>query len=291
MSTEDELYAALLRAVERGVDIEEVRSVLRAGADPNYTPPDRNSYDYHPPVLHHAHSEEKVRCLVTEGHCDVDILSQYGSTALIGACGLPNRLDLVAALLDLRADPNIVCEGGDSALSEAADHASLDVVNLLLEHGAVMHPAYGAKSPLCSALESRRPNRDAIVRTLLEHGADANTGALHVAAGSGKVEAMQALLDFKADPNLRDEEGYTPLYSAVRQDDWAAVDLLLAHDANLLTQDPYGNTPLDLARPHLADYLRPHVNMQAFAQTGWGSRLPDALVREAIKPYVLGRFT
>jgi Ankyrin repeats (many copies)/Ankyrin repeats (3 copies) len=286
---DDELYAALLGAVDWGVDIEEVRGVLCAGANPNYTPPDRNSRDYHPPVLHHAHSEEKVRCLVTEGHCDVNILGSCGSTALIGASGRPNRLKVVAALLDLRADPNIVCDGGESALSEAADYASSEMVTLLLEHGAVMNPAYGAKSPLCSALESRRPNRDAIVRTLLEHGADPNTGALHVAAESGKVEAMQALLDFRADPNLRNEGDFTPLHVAVLRDEWAAVELLLSHGADLFAQVPYGDTPLELADPQLAARLRPLVAerlVQAFEPTGWGACLPTGFASRMIEPHV-----
>jgi hypothetical protein len=63
-----------------GEDIEEVRRVLRNGADPNYTTPDRNSYDYHRPVLHvaavraYSLAVAKVRCLVTEGGCDVNSL-------------------------------------------------------------------------------------------------------------------------------------------------------------------------------------------------------------------------
>jgi uncharacterized protein len=205
------------------------------------------------------------------------------------ASRFPSRLDVVAALLDLRADPNIVSEGGESALSEAADYASLEVVNLLLAHGANVNPA--DVSPLCSALESRRPNREAIVRTLLLHGADPNTGALRTAVAAGKVEAMQALLDFGADPNLRDEEGYAPLHSAVRQRGWAAVDLLLTHGADLFARTPYGDTPLDMARPELADRLRPLVHerlMQAFKPTDWSSCLPDEVVRDTLEPLVLG---
>ena len=133
MSTEDELYTALRRAVEWADDIGEVRGVLHAGLDPNYTP---NASTYCPPVLHVAATayglrEEKVRCLVTEGGCDVNILDSYGLTALMVA---QDRLSVVAELLALRADPNIISQGGSTALSKAAGRASLEVVNLLLEH-------------------------------------------------------------------------------------------------------------------------------------------------------------
>ena len=60
---------------------------------------------------------------------------------------------------------------------------------------------------------------------LLEHGADVNRGvkssSLHYAACFGRPNIVKLLLQYGADPELRDEDGHTPLEKAQeRGDEW-----------------------------------------------------------------------
>ena len=268
MSNAQKLYRDLFRVVAYAKDIEEVRSVLRDGADPNFPKTDEGCGDY-TTVLHHAAiytyslSVEKVVCLVTEGGCVVDITDREGCTPLIVASRYPSRLKVVAKLLSLKADPNIISRNGATALSEAAGSSSPEMVALLLEGGADVNPGFDTQPPLCLAVANGR--KVSIVRMLLEHGAD---------------------------PNLRDAKGYTPLHYAVRIEMRKAVvvvvDLLLLHGADLFALDPTGRTPLEVAGPEMAAYLRPLVAkwlMRAARQTSV-SCLPDDLMRDMIRPLV-----
>ena len=63
------------------------------------------------------------------------------------------------------------------------------------------------------------------VEYLLEHGADVNRGvkssSLHYAACFGRPNIVKLLLQYGADPELRDEDGHTPLEKAQeRGDEW-----------------------------------------------------------------------
>jgi uncharacterized protein len=59
--------------------------------------------------------------------------------------------------------------------------------------------------------------------------------------------SVRALLAAGADPNVRQQGGYTPLHSAAHSDDAELVRLLLAHGADpALTADD-GRTAADMA--------------------------------------------
>ena len=63
------------------------------------------------------------------------------------------------------------------------------------------------------------------VEYLLEHGADVNRGlkssSLHYGACFGRPNIVKLLLQYGADPDLRDEDGHTPLEKAQeRGDEW-----------------------------------------------------------------------
>ena len=58
---------------------------------------------------------------------------------------------------------------------------------------------------------------------------------------------VEVLLEHKADPNLRDKKGNTPLALAIRKSNDEAVQLLLARKADPQSTDFNGNTPLHFA--------------------------------------------
>ncbi|KAL3291045.1 ankyrin repeat protein, partial [Colletotrichum asianum] len=66
---------------------------------------------------------------------------------------------------------------------------------------------------------------------------------LHIAVLRRSVPSVQALLDYRADPNLINDDGHTPLHRAVYMDHLEVVRLLLSAGARVLAQDLYGRTP------------------------------------------------
>jgi len=76
-----------------------------------------------------------------------------------------------------------------------------------------------------------------VLASLLEEGVDPNVRlldrqggtALHVAARTGDVDAAKVLLDYRADPNARDDHGKTPLDYAIETWHGKVAKLLREH--------------------------------------------------------------
>jgi ankyrin repeat protein len=182
--------------------------------------------------------------------------------------------DVALLLLEHGADVNarIEHEGKDDEgvtplHLAAADYGRVEVVRVLLEHGAnVGAEDNKGRTPLHEAADYRRietnervegyvSGKVELVRVLLEHGA--NVGAedsegrtpLHVAAEHAKVEVVRLLLEHGANVGAEDNEGRTPLHKAVARE-YGMVEVirvLLEHGANVGAQDNEGRTPLHKA--------------------------------------------
>ena len=88
-----------------------------------------------------------------------------------------------------------------------------------------------------------------IIPLLIEHGADPNSGegvgdgpALHWAVWNDRIENATALLAAKANVNVRDEDGCTPLHWVTSAE---MAQLLLCHGACIDARDDLGRTPLN----------------------------------------------
>ena len=66
---------------------------------------------------------------------------------------------------------------------------------------------------------------------------------LHMAVNN--YEMAKHLLENKADVNVRDYRGETPLHRAASQRNYEVIKLLIAHNANVNANDNYGRTPLN----------------------------------------------
>ena len=131
-----------------------------------------------------------------------------------------------AALRQLLADGHEADEAGDSwtALIWASRSGSIDAINVLLDAGADVNLPGSTgddwdATPLQHAILQRQP---AVVRLLLDRGADLNRGAvpgsltpLQLAAGDTDPAILKLLLAHGADPAVEDDNGATPLSRAV----------------------------------------------------------------------------
>ena len=162
------------------------------------------------------------------------LLLGLAAALLSGACDQGPRTPLtqaavhndVAALRQLLDNGHKPDEGGDSwtALVWASRSGSIDAIKVLLDSGADVNLPGSTgddwdATPLQHAILERQP---AVVRLLLDRGADMNRGAgpgslapLLLAAGDTDPTILKLLLDHGADPTVEDEYGGTPLSRAV----------------------------------------------------------------------------
>jgi ankyrin repeat protein len=169
---------ALITAIEGG-DLKKAKSALDAGADPSGGP----GKGYYSPLRDAAQVNIPVM---------VELLLKYG------------------------ADPNAASEG-DRPLVCAAYEGSVEIVKLLVGHGADLEPANGSKPLL-------------------------------VAASRGKTDVIVYLIAKGAHVTAADGSGYTALHRAARAGQVDAVRVLLASGADPASRDKWGRTPLDLAK-------------------------------------------
>ena len=71
---------------------------------------------------------------------------------------------------------------------------------------------------------------------------------LHIAARNDQEAAISLLLSAKADVNATNSSGQTPLHYAAGRDQEATVSLLLSAKADVNKTDSNGTTPLGFAR-------------------------------------------
>ena len=74
-----------------------------------------------------------------------------------------------------------------------------------------------------------------------------NAAPIQSAAAAGHVKIAELLLQHGADPNIREQGGYTPLHAAAQNGDLDMINTLLHGGADLVAKSDDGRIPLDLA--------------------------------------------
>jgi len=92
-------------------------------------------------------------------------------------------------------------------------------------------------------------NRGAVLKTLIDHGADAHrTAALHLAIRNGHVNIVQHLVTkVGVSVNAVDGDGRSPLHVAAAANQPKVATLLIKHCASIDATDPDGCTAYDIA--------------------------------------------
>jgi|GEM_PF-1030611 len=173
-----------------------------------------------------------------------------GMTALMIAV-TEDQEEIVNALLELRADPNIKSNTGKTALMYAVAKGQTYIVKQLLKSKADPYiKSISGDSALTIAVSSQNVN---MVKVLLEAGVDPNIlnnfndSVLMLAVRSENDEIARLLLDNKANPDLKKLYGKTPLAYAAYRGMYEMVKLLTDYKADPYIKDNNGETPLELA--------------------------------------------
>ncbi|KAI8793491.1 ankyrin-3 [Biomphalaria glabrata] len=154
--------------------------------------------------------------LIKKGADVNSVDSRYGMAPLMHAA-IAGNVYIVRQLLKYNAAIDITDKWEYTALMLAAQFNKPLVVSALIQEGADVNKVSGfdGKSALILAIESYCCDT---VNILLENGADVNyrkpihksgTTALMIAAQNGFIEAVESLLSYNADVDLRDEDGHT----------------------------------------------------------------------------------
>ena len=175
----------------------------------------------------------EVRTLLTRG-ARIDSRDGQGRTALLLATH-GHHVDTARVLIDAGADVNAKDAIQDSPYLYAGARGHLDILRMTLAHGADLRSTnrYGGTALIPAA---ERGHVDT-VRTLIDAGVDVDhvnrlgwtalLEAIILGDGSARyVRIVQLLVDAKADVNLADSNGETPLEHA-RSRGYAEIERVL----------------------------------------------------------------
>lgn len=243
------LGRALHLAARAGTSIELVRLLLHKGADPN-------EHFHEAPILHAAVRGGNVDILtdlIAKG-ARVDDVDYEGRTALHLAC--PN-IAMVRTLLEAGAKVNVAMPYfGTTPLHNAVARKEYEAVTEILGSQPDLEARLEPRSstpgftPLAIAVWD---DDEKMTRLLLEAGADPNArtdredGSAPLQL-SNNVEVVRALLEFKPDIDIQDNDGDTPLNALIqwnrRETSVPVIKLLLRQGCDIEKPNKNGRTPL-----------------------------------------------
>ncbi|XP_045431553.1 protein TANC1 isoform X5 [Pipistrellus kuhlii] len=236
------------------------RLLILGGANVNY----RTEVLNNAPILcvqSHLGHEEVVTLLLEFGAC-LDGMSENGMTALCYAAAA-GHMKLVCLLAKKGARLDHLDKKGQCALVHSALRGHSDVLQYLLacewSAGTPQPGALRKSHALQQALTAAASmGHSAVVECLLglekEHEIDVNgtdtlwgETALTAAAGRGKLDVCELLLERGAAVSQANRRGVPPLFCAARQGHWQIVRLLLERGCDVNLSDKQGRTPLMVA--------------------------------------------
>ncbi|KAJ8116919.1 hypothetical protein OPT61_g1768 [Boeremia exigua] len=255
---EPQVEAGMLRTAAQNRDIESLAILLQYGMDANgidregitplFAATQASCFESAKMLLKHSadtnlsagpNSESPLSLAASENQIDfvqlylsnggnVNLIMDNGSTTLVQAMNKVVSPKLVELLLISGGDANAKNGEGTTALFQAIQANRVDLMAVLLDHGAnpnlpgPKHPLWPSTyKPKCLAL-------------LLARGADhkKTPGLMELASSLKKLESIKILIEAGVSPNLRKDGVYTPLCSAIRDNSREIVTYLLENGAD-----------------------------------------------------------
>lgn len=225
----DGIQTVLMIAAEAG-NLEIVNLLLKFGANPNRVIMFGNDFWQGKTALFFAAEgghTEVVKSLIEKG-ANVNVQQKTsGLTPLMMAAQLPNAAEIVTLLIKAGSEANATNRDGDFPLSLALKgQTDASTIKALLDGGADVDLITGhGEIPLMLAAGSQS---DDVVAMLADRTAKPRSKdfALLNAALKGRASVAEILLKKGANPNAKDDRGYTVMFFASRSGDENLVRIL-----------------------------------------------------------------
>jgi ankyrin repeat protein len=226
--------------------VDAAQLLLQYGADPNLC---AGSHGENAFARALNTSQSQLVDLLLRFGAQPDLIMENGNTPFIQAVTKTVPMNLMEMMLQHNADPNAKNGRGESALFKAINAERLDIVSLLVDHGANVNlPA--PKHMLWPAVHQPKT-----LELLLESGADLRRapGVLELASSINSIEAVMILIKHGVDVNAKKDGIFTPLCTSIRDDHANLVDILLeaGADPNLQASEFPAFKCITHHRPHL----------------------------------------
>ncbi len=148
------------------------------------------------------------------------LADQAGTLSIFEACAL-GRINMVMQHLARDVElVNAYAEDGFQPLGLASFFGHYEIAEYLIKAGAAINAQ--SKNPLSAA-------------------------PIQSAAAAGHVKVVMLLLNHNANPNVREQGGYTPLHAAAQNGDMQMLRSLLFNGADMSIKSADGKLALDLA--------------------------------------------
>jgi len=192
-----------------------------------------------------------LRTELTRSTATINAVDSDGNTALAWA-SQRNDPYAVEQLLRYGADPNIYNKFGRGPLHLAAEHQSVECMDLLVKHNAEINCAdqWGLTPLLDACWDYDLPSALYPVMlpgTNVDVSAKSGRNALAYAATRDHLAIAKYLVACGASMNLRDKHGYSAIFVAIIYKSHKVLALLLENGAVYTQNDNNGNSILHMA--------------------------------------------
>ena len=184
----------------------------------------------------HYDDRDLVKRLIKAG-ADVTAVNDYGSNPMQEAAVAADP-EIIGALLKAGANADSPNAEGQTALMVVARTGNVEAAKLLVSHGAHVNAveSWGGQSALMWAAAQKQAQ---MIKFLVSKGADVNA--------RGLVRDWQRRVTAEGRPKNENHGGFTPMLYAAREGCVDCIKYLLQGRADINLPDPDGTTPLNLA--------------------------------------------
>lgn len=199
-------------------------------------------------LMHAIRDCPEVATAIIDAGADISLKDNKGHSALYHACKA-NDQTLVKELIEVKANVNDTNNKGVPIIHSIVEDGLTSIAFYLLESGGDFNATDPEGNTLL--MVSCRENNEDLVHYILDENADINIvnkekkSALMIACLYNSFEIVKILIDNKADVNLKDEEGKTALNYACEGNGADSIKVLVENGkADIEVRDAKGWTPI-----------------------------------------------